>query len=74
MRAGDTGTSFGFSRYSALVWSGTLLGKLGTSNTGKHFTQFAYDNADEFVLDAPQDQGMSGGGVINGIGELVDDK
>ena len=49
-------------------WSGNVIGKLGKSYAGHHFTPEAYEHEEELLFTGAQDKEMSGGGAINGRG------
>ena len=67
---GDAATAFGFSFGNPRAWHGTIVGLLGKNSTGKHLTPNAFESDQELLFQGAQQQGMSGGGVLNGRGYL----
>ena len=70
-KLGDGALAFGFADKKKRSWSGNVLGKLGKSYSGRHFTQMAFEHEEELLLTGAQDEGMSGGGAINGRGKSI---
>jgi hypothetical protein len=69
-KLGDSAIAFGFSSGLPRAWYGSIVGELGKNYSGVHFTNHAFENSKELLFQGTQNQGQSGGAVVNGNGKL----